>query len=551
MRWVAGARQAYDVVTDAAVGVRFPGAARPVRVEARVAGTLVLDVAEMEEGGVRGRFRLARASYAASGGPDRARDLRLGTPFDVTFDADGRPRRFAIPDTVPAEGRVVLEQLVRTFQVVTGRGPRWTVREENGTGTYVADYRAARDGSIVKRKTAFETVAVEATGFEGPFEARVSRSRGTARLGGCWVEAVSLEEDLELLARGETVMTSTLRATLVRLPAVPDLAEAEPAAPAGPRVADPDAELARLVAALDAGGGASASDAHWVRDLLATCPGTAERVVEAIAGGRLDDGAAAALLNALELAGTPEAQAALGTVLEGHAFGRMNRLRAAIALGGVAEPTAEALDSLWRTSERRETGEASEIADTALFALGALAPRSRAADAAVGPVETRLQARLAAARDEDERGILLGALGNARNRALAPAVLPYLDDGSAYVRASAADALGNMPGRETESRLVERLRTEGDPRVRKALAASLARTEEPAAESLEAVEAMVRDEETAATRLEMARFLGENVERHPSSRATLEHLLRKDRSASIRSYAGKVLLRTGYAPPPP
>jgi hypothetical protein len=338
----------------------------------------------------------------------------------------------------------------------------------------------------------------------------------------------------------------------VRLPAVPDV-EAEPEAPAvpGPRVADPAAELARLLAALDATGGASRSDAHGIRDLAAACPGTAGRVVEAIAGGRLDDGAVAALLNALELAGTPEAQAALGAVLDDQGFGRVNRLRAAIALGGVAEPTPEALDSLWRTSERRETREASEIADTALLALGALAPNARGADEAVGPVEARLQGRLAAARDEDERGILLGALGNARNRALAPAALPYLDDASAYVRASAADALGNMPGRETGSRLVERLRTEGDPRVRKALAASLARTEEPAAAALEAVEAMVLDEETAATRLEMARFLGENLERHPSSRATLEQLLKKDRSASVRSYAGKILLRTEYTPTPP
>ena len=215
-----------------------------------------------------------------------------------------------------------------------------------------------------------------------------------------------------------------------------------------------------------------------------------------------------------------------------------------LALGGLQRPTSAALDGLWSATSQRSSDEAEELADTCLLALGALAPAERAgSDQELGPVETRLVTRLATAGDEDEQGILLGALGNARNGALAPTVTPYLDSGSAYVRSSAADALGNMPSPAVESSLAGRLEHEPNPRVRTALASALRRMPEPALGSLVLVQSLVVRETSDSARVEMAAFLGEHVDVLPSARQTLEDLMRSDGSPRVRSCAAEALLR--------
>jgi len=538
LRWEAGARQAYRVATDATMQMGFSGTAAT---GARVAGVLALDVLAVDgTGGARARFRLAPASWTAAGGPDQAAELGLDTPFEVAFDGEGRPVRFDFPATLPDGGRVVLEQLIRTFQVVVPRGAagRWTCREENGTGRYVAQYRDAGGGILVKEKRVFEESAGTAD-LPGPVAVEVPLSRAVVRLapGTSWVDAVTLDERIRIRARGEVVMEAALRASLARLPFVPEAPP--PAAPSASAPAvDPAAACARLLAEVAASGGTGVAPVHGLRDLLRAHPETAARVADALRAGGLDEATAAALANALGLAGTPEAQAALGGILGDAAGGRTDRLRAAIALGGVERPTPAALDSLWRASERRDAGVAREVAHTALLALGALAPKADA-------VGARLAERLAAAADEDEAGILLGALGNTRDPAFAATVAPWLDDASAYVRGAAADALGNLPAPENEARLVARLQGERDPRVRAALAAALNRVPDPSPATLATVLALAPVEETASARLELARLLGAHLDALPDARATLERMLVKERSARVRTVLGRALLRTG------
>jgi len=174
----------------------------------------------------------------------------------------------------------------------------------------------------------------------------------------------------------------------------------------------------------------------------------------------------------------------------------------------------------------------------------ALAPaQPRAEGEAVGPVEARLVARLATAGDEDESGILLGALGNTGNAALAPTVTPYLDGESAYVRSSAADALANMPGPEVEQALTARLGREPSPRVRTALAAALGHMPAPSTASLALVQSLLSTEESDSASLEMTRFLGKNLDAFPAARPTLEELMETSPSRRVRSSAAEALLR--------
>lgn len=569
LRWVPGTRQHYSLETEVVARMHLPGSERSTPVQAQLSGILELAVEDADALGARARLRLAPASYTSAGAPDRASEIGLSTPFHVAFRADGLPLRFDFPPDLADEARTVLEELVRTLQVVvtSDSGTGWTTREENATGRYRADYRVARDGALVKEKTGFEEVEATAMGSLASLEVRLLRSRARVRIdpGASWVAAVELEEEARFLADGKPILESTLRATLTRTtepPVVPDeraspsavrsaglassadRSPADAAPAAAPPAIDLGAVIGRLLEDLEQSDGKSTASVHALRDLFATYPEAAQAACAALAAGALGDLPAAALINALQLAGTPAAQEALGWILAGEDFGRTNRLRAVLALGGLQRPTSAALDGLWSATSQRSSDEAEELADTCLLALGALAPAERAgSDQELGPVETRLVTRLATAGDEDEQGILLGALGNARNGALAPTVTPYLDSGSAYVRSSAADALGNMPSPAVESSLAGRLEHEPNPRVRTALASALRRMPEPALGSLVLVQSLVVRETSDSARVEMAAFLGEHVDVLPSARQTLEDLMRSDGSPRVRSCAAEALLR--------
>ena len=116
---------------------------------------------------------------------------------------------------------------------------------------------------------------------------------------------------------------------------------------------------------------------------------------------------------------------------------------------------------------------------------------------------------------------------------------PHLESTSPQVRGAAAKALGRMPG--SRDALLAQLRVERNPSVRSYLAQALCKQGEPTLASLEAVNEAVATEKDVRARFAMARYLGENLERFPRGRKTLEDVLASETSTRIRRYiAGRI-----------
>jgi len=257
--------------------------------------------------------------------------------------------------------------------------------------------------------------------------------------------------------------------------------------------------------------------------------------------GSLRSATADVLIHVLEVIGSDEAQRALGEILADPAQAHLDRLRAVIALGAVAAPGAEALEALWQASAARHDPRSVDLANTALLALGvAGSTLRRQAPTQYPPLREALLGRMFGTGDLLERTLLLKAVGNLQDESLGAEVLPFLADGSAPVRAGAAQSQGLMRSRDAAPLLAARLGVEPSGPVRLALAASLNRLQ-PGVAELGAVHEQLRVEPDPAARAAMVRCLGEHLEQLPEARPTLEDLMLHDRARQVRLLAAAAL----------
>jgi len=550
-----GARQAYAL--ELASELHFAGARGegPSTIRQHVAATLHLRVLDAGPEGARVGLQLADVRVIIQGRESAELDRQLGRPYLVTFAGDGTPLAFELPAGASAEARAVLEEIVRTFQVIVpaGDGPAWSTEEEHGAGRYVASYRLTLDGRIVKEKTGYLRGGPATAGAGA--RVTVRRSNATARLapGVSWLDRMVVDEALSASLGQGVFTTSSLHGELAQVALEPPraslleldadvgryaalLAGSADPAPDGlaSRPAGPEARPLEIVLTdLDARRGRSAALIYELRRSLRLDPGAAGRLVARLRAG-VADGTAAALLNALGMAGTPESQAALREVLGDPAFGRLDRLRAALALGGGAEVDDPSLAALRAVAD----GPGAEgLRDTALLSLGMAADRLRREEPdRYGAVRDDLLAR-ARVGDGDRAATALLALGNARDPALAGAVAEHLDDPSPAARDAAARALGKLGGAGDPELLARRLAVEDDPAVRATLAGSLSALPAPSAAALALSHAALARERDPAARYDLARLLGEHLEAYPPGRAALAALSTQDPSRRIRQYA--------------
>jgi len=548
-----GARQAYRLALESTL--HFAGGGGPAEgdIHQVVQGTLHVRVLEPAPEGARVAFQLAGARATLQGRSQAELDRQLARPFLATFAPDGRALRFELPADAGPEVRAVLEETIRTFEVVVPAAAEasWEADEEHAAGRYRASYRATHDGRILKRKLGYDRAAAA----EGGPRVGVRRSEATARLepGASWLGRMVVEEELTAALGRGLFTTSSLRAELVPEPVPvtdPALAldagdgsyaslaatvgagAAPPYVPTTGTARTPVRALAEVVGDLDARGRGNATLAHELRRLLLVDPGAASQVLALLRAG-VPDATASALINGLGMAATPEAQAALRAVLEDPALGRMNRIRAALALGGGDDLTDETLAALRAVADGPR---GDELVDTAVLALGMAANTLRRDDLErYRGLQADLVAR--AGRPGNEGAVGLLALGNARDPELAEVAAARLADDVTSVRDAAAHALGKLGDAGDPERLAMRLSVEPNPGVRATLAASLNALPPPDAATLALVQRALPRESDSQARFELARLLGRNLPAYPAGREALATLARTDPSRRIRQYA--------------
>jgi HEAT repeat protein len=550
----AGARQAYRLRVASAL--RFSGAGPGARtIHQELTGTLHLRVLEAGADGARVALQLGGASLSLGGQSSLELDRQLGRLFLATFAADGAIRRFEFPGAIREEARMVLAEAVRTFQVVIppGAGASWSVEEEHASGRYRAAYRATPDGRILKAKVGY----LDGAGAAG-MRVSIRRADATARIdpGASWLERMVDEEELAVELGNGLAAASSLDAELARVAlelagtsleiddaagSYRELSAALASEEPGPRESSTSPSQAPrslddMLRELEASGGRSVALRYELRDHLIRDPAAAARVLALLRAG-VADRTAAVLLNALGMASTDEAQAALRQVMKEPGFGRMNRTRAALSLGATPEI---GFDSLWalRALADDAAARADGLADTAVLALGIAGDtlrqaRSRQYDGLRGDLVRRADA----ARDGGQAATALLALGNTGDPALAEAAAEHLGDDSPLARSAAAHALARLGGGADPDALARRLSVEEHEAVRSTIAASLNALPPPSAATLALVNEAIRRESNPEARYEMARLLGENLATYPEALATLAALAKTDPSKRVRTYA--------------
>jgi len=549
--WIPGAKQSYELRISSHVRMSLPGSPGPQELVQRISGILNLRVFDVEGSVARVGFQLDPVHYTLNGQIEEGIEEGISAPFLVQFGADGRPGFFEFPAALEDVERILLEEGIRTFQVVFPEeaSRAWSTTEEHATGRYLAHYESRDDGSLHKRKTLYTRVALPFEEMGAP-EAHLPESLAIFRFspGTAWLRAATVQERLIATAGAQRISEAEVEAELSLVATVSDreiaLFEREPAEllrgfaratslpGEGP---PPEVRLAELVEQLRGSPDQRIAKRQSLEEALRQQPELAFRLLETLLDPALEDDAAATLLHALERAGTPEAQEALLRVMEDPAYDRRNRTRATIALGGVENAGDETITALLHVGRSSRDP---QLANTALLALGNIGNTLREADAArADGLRRTLSSNLRGSRDSEEAGVMLKAMGNMRDPELGEAITPYLAAPSPFVRASAARALGNSQAEGAIEQLTERLWVEENAVVRGAIVEGLAELPSTSKDSLAAVDALALDEPDPTTRYQMARYLGEHVAIYPESHETLRQLAVSDSSLRVRKLA--------------
>ncbi len=574
--WEVGASQSYQLLVATHIRMKLPKTAAPESFEQRISGKLHMKVFAVDEASVRLGFQLSPVTYTLGGAPAPEIESGLSAPFLAVFERGGRPKDFSFPDTLERQQRIILEEIVRTFQLVfadevEGSGRTWTLSEEHATGRYLAYYQAQQDGSLRKRKTLYTQVNVPHQSSDPADKPKIHLKKSSAALsltpGVSWISEGKVEEDLVVTAGHERITEALMKAELRLVSTSPD-----------PKVGlfghgNPQALLARFSAKAagpgqtgaseEESGKASASaakkrfaelanriggepslekrikDRVHLEELLREYPELAYELIDRIEAPGVSRDADATLLHALERAGTPEAQEGLVMVMENPSLSQLNRSRSIVALGGVENATDEAIDALLQTYSHSDN---SLLANTSLLAVGAIGRGLNETEPqrAVA-VRSDLSQSLSQASGAEELGIALKAMGNMGDAALAGQIAPYIDDPSPFVRSSAAWALASVQAEGVVGELTERLVVEEEGPVRSEIVAALDGLGDRRVDALSTVHGMILDEPDPTARYRMARYLGDNLAAYPDGIGPLTELAVSDSSTRVRKYAVSVV----------
>lgn len=559
LQWREGSAQVYDVLIDSSFLMTPPGAGSAQSMTVRMDGVLEFRTLKVgpAETLVGMRFSSLEMLVAGVSDPDTNRMLTL--PFRVRFALSGLPVAFEFPAAITSDLRGVIENLVRIFQVAMQDGETWVAQESNASGVYEAAYIRTTPSRVEKTKQHYID-STPATADAVPDIASNETVRIDAKRD--WIAAMTVDETISTKDSYGPSVEVTNHATLELRPvsvaysaAAPDswnfIATATPdranrVEATGPALSREEAEkqLRAGLAALDVAHERRSIWIHRLRDLILVDAELPFILLEAMREQELTDDTRADLYLVFELAGSPEAQAALGSVLADTGWSTNDALRAIVALGGVANPTADTLAVLQNTAlNGQSSGDRRQLAGTAALAMGSLGRGLNAADDAnYYSLRADLVSGATSWPDPHQRVVFVHALGNTADPSLRNDIVPLLNDPEPVIRSAAAETLGRLGTDEAVAdELMLRFEQERSSTVRGAIAEALVSWEEPSLPATESIRTAIRQESDEDARYKMARFLAENLATFPENRVVLEELLRYEQSKRIRQQVAEKL----------
>ncbi|MFY2556028.1 HEAT repeat domain-containing protein [Corallococcus terminator] len=492
----------------------------------------------------------------------------LSLPFFATLDRTGAVSLTHFEQGVDELARGLLRSVVASSQFVVNGAPgtTWSTEEQDTSGQYVARYQRQGTSRFEKRKHAY-TAAATPQGLQpvgGTNSLRLSVSGGsTFELGeGVWLQSLQTREQLTV-EPGEGLPTVTnateLTLRLLERRQDPSLRDAFAARSGllntaalatfqgqatdplahhrqvlGSRTfADIYADLLALPTDEKARDDARTRALEQLRALFLLHPEEAARIPALLRSKDLSPLAASAMLGALSAASTPESLRALAAATVDAALTTDVRMDAVSALGMADNPLREGVDTLRQLSRSEDP----RLRGTATLAMGNAALQmndtdGRGSEALVQELKNDYRA----ARDAEQRALLLRSLGNTRAPGALESIADALRSDSVKVREAAMVALRGIPGPEADRMVVERLANDPASEVRRAAVFACGfRPLEPLL--LPMLGQALREDVSDGVRSDIVQLLGQHRGNTPGALALLRWASQHERNPDIRRMA--------------
>lgn len=476
----------------------------------------------------------------------------LEAPFFIDVDASCRFAAFGFDAGWSARKRQLVQTLVTSWEFVLpadAHARTWRARQTDGLGPFEASYaRLDGDGVRVSRtKAAYDG---ESAALALGLSLRVVGSYSTARFERGFLAGASGSERVRIEMGGALQADLVQRFSVVRddaaFEAVPPAAQradfsdafalgVERAEPVDPSLAKEG--LATAVAdflACFQHGDATHRAAQQLAAWLRANPDGARGLLAELRAQRIPEAARPALFLAFELSGTEASRDVLSTVLDDESFAELDRARAASALSDLGEPTLATAEQL-RAHGARE----GMVGNVGLLGLGNVGRRAND-DALRTYVRDALEKEWSAASTDARRHLVLDAIGNSRDPALAGALGGALAADVASTRRHAAEALGRFDAGVAAPMLTARLRDEADSDAATAIVRAL-REAPPTDELVQLMTARLEASASVSERAALIAWLGAASRSSSSATAALVAQFQREPSARLQQLIGTFL----------
>lgn len=491
--------------------------------------------------------------------PSFNRGAAQGVP--VLMAPSGSFERIVLPDDLDTWTHGLLRQLAANLQVVlpgATPGPRWTSREHDMAGEYVARYERADVDLLHKRKVDY------LSHVQGNMtQAREGRSVITLRDDGIPTR-VRTDYD-ETLKVGDTTVTYAVHDNL-SLIGVHTVAVEPPSLGAQAGIALSQGSTSKLYSRDYYEKLAKGHDVRSVLEGLQADDDPRERtsrmsILEAILRTRgqgavqeaqtavreLDDeDAVRYVIGAMEGAFTPEAQRALVDLARDPELGPERRTAVINQLGFGDDAVVGTLRELAEMASDDGFDEA--LQTSAELALGGAIRRADTEDPAVAEVAaeavTRLSEQALHAQTRQTRITAVDALGNSGQASALPAIKTLLQDQDPVIRETSVAALRHLSGSDVDVMINDRLLSDDSSRVRRAAADTL-RVRELTPDTRSALSEVIVSEPEVEVRQTAVNSAKVQLTRHPQLLDALAVAAERDSDEHIRASAAEAVASQG------
>ena len=268
--------------------------------------------------------------------------------------------------------------------------------------------------------------------------------------------------------------------------------------------------------------------------LVRTNPAYATRLVELFERPGMTTRGRSLIMDILASAGNPEAQAAMCDALSTDAAHQDEGAFTSLLqrLSFVQRPTGATVQFL---EHQVDAASSSRHRTAAVYALGAAVGNTAMAGGDVAEANGKLLAGLHAAKDPEDRSVMIAALGNAGLPANLPKIAEYADDEDAAVRRTVAPAMRRTDTQDARKVLTS-LVSDTDSRVAKTAIDTL-KTQSLDEDAMKSLETAVSGEDFnhGALDSELVTLLASHTQQSESRDHMLDSLLSRTRDAQLAS----------------